>query len=299
MGKIRNIVKADMIKIFTSSTFWLAVLAVAIISLTGIVARDISNESYNIFSLITTFSREQIMLEITTDAWNIIFTESGSYLWMFAPVLSGMPLIPLLCAERRNRAMRYELVRVGKNRFVFGKLISAMLSGGMVLMFGYAIFCLVIYILMPIKGNKESSYMFLDMLIEIHPGFAEAFEKFGVLLLLVMKLVLFFVYGAFMALMAYVLSSFITNKYIVLCVPYITNYILSMFADRQMMTQVFYTKSKIYQNIVQGFRLQDFTKIYFFTWDRIQAFIIQQMVFLIIGVAIYSIVIRKRCDCGQ
>ena len=300
MGKIRNIVKEDMVKIFTSSTFWLAVFAVAAIALTGTVTRDMENNSYTIFDLLTKFTKEEIMYNMDeATAWGIIFRESSSYLWMFVPVLAGMPLIPLLCAERKNKAMRYELVRVGKTRFAIGKMISSTISGGLVLMFGYALFCLVIYILMPIKGDAQGAYAYLDGILELHPGFDKIFSKMGLSIILIMKLLLFYIYGAFSALMAYVLSSFITNKYIVLCVPYIANYMICMFVDRQMMRQEFWKNPKWLTDFVQFFKLDCITRIYLFNWDFIKGFAIQQLVFLIVGVIIYQVVMRRRCDCGQ
>ena len=300
MGKIRNIVKEDMVKIFTCSTFWLAVLAVAAIALTGTVTKDMGNNSYTIFDLVSKFTNEQIMYDmIDASAWGIIYKESGSYLWMFVPVLAGMPLVPLLCAERKNKAMRYELIRVGKTKFVIGKMISSMLSGGLVLMLGYALFSLVIYILMPIKGDVQGAYAYLDVMIEHHPGFDKIFTKMGFSIILIMKLLLFFVYGAFSALMAYVLSSFITNKYIVLCIPYIANYMICMFVDRQMMRPAFWDNPKWFTDFVQFFKLDCITKIYLFNWDYIKGFAIQQLIFLIVGVIIYQVVMRRRCDCGQ
>lgn len=300
MGKIRHIVKEDLKKMLTSTTFWCAIMAFVVISLMGSVARDMENQNHNIFDLLLNYSKSEIMNEMTVSAKSIIYTGSSSYLWMFAPVIAGMPIIPLLCAERKNKAMRYELYRVGKTRFMFGKLFSSMLSGGMVFMFGYAIFMIAVYILMPIKGmsgNTVPEYM--DSLVYVHPGFTELYSRYGFILIVAAKLVLFFIYGAVSSAFAYMLSSFIMNKYIVLCVPYIFNYILCMFADRQMMRTGFGELSRTCQRIIIEVKCSNLEGIFLHEWAFIKIFCIIHGSLITLCVIVYAIVMNRRCDCGQ
>lgn len=302
MGKIRNIVKSDMNKVFTCAAFWCAVLAVTVIELLGSAALDINKVSHSVIDIAVNSSKSEYMAafidEVSVRA--IIFRGTGSYLWMFAPVLAGLPLVPLLCAERKNKAMRYELYRTTKNRFVVSKLISACLSGGMVMMLGYGLFCIAVYILIPFKGmsgNVIPEYM--EITAEINPFVASAYLKYGFGIIVVMKLVLFFAYGAVSAILAYALTSFITNKYLVLCMPYIINYMLCMFAQRQSMKEAFWTKPQTYIDAVFGLQQSTFTTLYNCRPSAMCTFLIMQLLLGVVCVVFYSVVMRKRCDCGQ
>ena len=181
MGKVRNIVIQDMKKILGSSTFWLAVVATAFICFTGSMAKDTYGlYNYSIVDILTDFSVKDIKENLDDANVKVIFVkETGSYLWMFAPVLAGMPLIPLLCAERKNKAMRYELVRVGKKRFALGKLLSSMISGGMVFMFGYALFGILLAIIFPVMGTDKNVISYIDIMIYNHPDFIKVYDAIG------------------------------------------------------------------------------------------------------------------------
>lgn len=302
MGKIKNVVKADMYKVFTGATFWCAVVAVVLIELLGNVSIDVNKVGHNVIDIVINYSTPELR-DIFIDEINvksIIFRGSSGYLWMFAPVLAGLPLIPLLCAERKNKAMRYELCRVGKNKFVISKLISASLSGGMVMAFGYGIFCLIVYLIVPDKGAPAGVLPeFLEMTAEIHPWMATVYLKYGFAVIVAMKLLLFFAYGAVSSMMAYALTSFITNKYIVLCVPYMVNYIVCMFSDRQSMKQSFWEKPQTYIDVVFGLKQNTFVSLYNRHLSELKTFLIMQLLLALGCLVFYSVIIRKRCDCGQ
>ena len=190
MGKLRGLIKGDISRVFGSSTFILAVIATSLIMLTGSIGVYSDNTRYNVFQLVADNSREEIR-ELGCQAIDAVYRGSSSYLWMFAPVLAGLPLIPLLCAERKNKAMRYELYRTTKNRFVVSKLISACLSGGMVMMLGYGLFCIAVYILIPFKGTSGNVIPeYMEIMAEINPFVASAYLKYGFGIIVVMKLVL-------------------------------------------------------------------------------------------------------------
>lgn len=300
MGKIRNIIKEDILKVLGSSTFWLAVLATALILITGTIGTYENNEKFNIIELVTSHSRSEISSTIECDVISTIYNGSSSYIWMFMPVLAGMPLIPLLCAERKNRAMRYELFRVSKFKFAVGKLFSAMISGGMVLSIAYLVFSLVIFIGLPQKGNLQD-IVDNSLLIEIsYAGYWKVVEKLGLPFFLITKFMMVFLYGALSSLVAYVLSSFVTNKYIVLCAPFIVNYMVTMAVDKYGSTPMSYEHPNNPFNLIigsltttSGLRLCDLplkNAIYFIcVWT----------VLIALSMGIYVFIVNRRCDCGQ
>ncbi len=61
MGKIRNIVKSDMNKVFTCATFWCAVLAVTVIELLGSAALDINKVSHSVIDIAVNSSKSEYM----------------------------------------------------------------------------------------------------------------------------------------------------------------------------------------------------------------------------------------------
>lgn len=301
MGKVRNIVIQDMKKILGSSTFWLAVVATALICFTGSMARDTYGlYNYNIVDILTDFSVNDIKENLVDANVKVIFLkETGSYLWMFAPVLAGMPLIPLLCAERKNKAMRYELVRVGKKRFALGKLLSSMISGGMVFMFGYALFGILLAIIFPVMGTDKNVIRCIDIMLYNHPDFIKVYDAIGYISMIGLKLAGFFVYGALSAVFAYIMSSFVTNKYIVLCVPYILNYMLSSFIDKQSMSMSFWELPKWFTSNFVNLKVNTSTQMFQVSWSEIGSYFALHIMLVICSLIIYNIIMSRRCDCGQ
>lgn len=300
MGKLRNIIKEDVQKVLGSSTFWLAVIATALIFITGTIGIYEDDEKFNIIELVTSHSRSEISSTVECDVISTIYNGSSSYIWMFSPVLAGMPLIPLLCAERRNRAMRYELFRVSKFKFAVGKLFSAMISGGMVFTFAYLAFSLVIFIGLPQKGNLQD-IVDNSLLIEIgYAGYWKVVEKLGLPFFLITKFMMVFLYGALSSLVAYVISSFVTNKYIVLCTPFIVNYMVTMAVDKYSNTPMSYEHPYNPLNLIvgsltpaSGLRLCDLPL------KNAVYFICVWLVITALCTGVYVLIENRRCDCGQ
>ena len=298
MGKLRGLIKGDISRVFGSSTFILAVIATSLIMLTGSIGVYSDNTRYNVFQLVEDNSREEIR-ELGCQAIDAVYRGSSSYLWMFAPVLAGMPLIPLLCAERKNRAMRYELVRVTKKKFAIGKMISALISGGFVISFGYLIYAIVVYVLIPDKGSAVE-LADMQILCESGPkGLWDAIKVLGYPGIIVLKMIMMFLFGAISSIPAYLLSSFITNKYIVLCIPFIINYMSSMAIMRLMSTPLFYEHSNVFTKAVSSLMPEMATSICQQETDRMLIFAGVWTVIIVLSVIFYIVIEEKRCDCGQ
>lgn len=300
MGKIRNIIKEDIQKVLGSSTFWLAVLATSLILITGTIGSYENDEKFNIIELVTSHSRSEISSTIECDVLTTIYNGSNSYIWMFLPVLAGMPLIPLLCAERKNRAMRYELFRVSKFKFAVGKLFSAMISGGMVFALAYLAFSLVILICLPQKGNLQD-IVDTSLLFEVsYAGYWRVVEKLGLPFFLITKFMMVFLYGALSSLVAYVLSSFVTNKYIVLCTPFIINYMVTMAVDKYGSTPMSYEHPNNPFNLIIGSMIPSKGLVLCdLPLNNVIYFICVWIVIMAMFLGVYIFIENRRCDCGQ
>lgn len=117
------------------------------------------------------------------------------YLTVFLPVLSSIPFVTAFCAERIGGNMRFTITRSGKYTYCFSKFLSAVISGGAAVMLGFVLYSIVICCYFT---NADTA---VSELIKVYIGMG--------------------IYGMVSVLPAFFLSSFIKNKYMICCFPFI------------------------------------------------------------------------------
>lgn len=129
------------------------------------------------------------------DSVSILKSSINHYLTIFLPVLSALPFAAFFSAERTSGYIRFNIIRIGKFKYYISKFISALVSGGLAIMLGYVLYSFVILNFFSFEGVS------LISALKLYIGTA--------------------LYGAVSVLPAFFLSSFIKNKYIVCCLPFI------------------------------------------------------------------------------
>ena len=277
--------KGEVKKYLSNYVFYVAIVAVALLLLSGtIFINPETGKQYNTFSMFNKSNLDMLLNIGRVNFYDVFLSESASYLWMFAPVLAGLPLSVLICGERKNSLTRFEVFRVGKKKYTLHKLFAGMVSGGLIFVIGYIIFLIVLYLLIyETKDVDMYGFGMNDYMVNNSQICKFAFSKIGIAGLILLKLVSVFLYGMFSTVITFAISSFMKNKYMVLCVPMIINYFWIMIAGKQT-NAVRLLKPQVLENI---FSVED--KYIFILFAGL----------VVVSAIIYMAFLERRCDCGE
>ena len=219
--KTRRYFRTELIKMYTNISFVIMIIFTAVIYMTNTIYIDsMSTKSYNMFQIIGMKNRKE-NLKAYGISFESIFLGTGSgYISMFGPVIAAVPFVMLFSNARKNTNVRFEIMRTGKKEYLIGKFLSAMVCGGSVIMLGYLLYGLVSLIVLP--GAKEQFE--ID---EVISGFMAVksvrylYGKLGIGILYLVRSMEMFVYGMTSVMLTMLISAFVHNKYLVLCIPFI------------------------------------------------------------------------------
>ncbi len=218
--------KVNLQKVFTSPGFYLCVLFTVILCFTSEGYIDyVENKTYSVLGVWLAFSREEMLTNTGMSAYQMLSKVTGGWLPTFIPIVAAFPLLPLLCDEGISKNVRYSVHRETKESFVAGRFLTAMISGGFAVLCGFALFAAAVYLMFPKVGAyapelRETAEWWIA-------GTYPLFPKFGYPYLVVMDFVEMFLYGAFFAVPALLVSAFLKNKYFVLCIPFFFKYLVN------------------------------------------------------------------------
>lgn len=268
MKKLICIVRQELYKTMTNYIFIVSVIGIMLMIMSGtIFTESITTKSYNFFQILTMDSgnRAQLltMYQVTFD--RIFLTGTQGYLWMFVSVFVSSPFVMLMCTAKKNNNIRFEIFRAGKTEYVLAKCISAMISGGLVMSLGYVLFSVGIRVLLPADNLiKMTDYVkrFMEM----------------------------FFYGMTSTCITYILSGFMRNKYLVICIPFMLNYFMKTWLDR----------SKYWGNkIAEMMRPTAPEYLFSYDHDMKNRILIFWICLFLAGIILYRIALERRCDCGE
>lgn len=218
--------KVSLQKAFTSPGFYLCVLFTLILCFTAEGYIDYAeNRTYSVFGAWLAFPRSEMLTNTGMSAYQMLSKATGGWLATFLPIVAAFPFLPLLCDESTSKNVRYSVHRGTKASFVAGRFLTAMISGGLAVLRGFALFAAAVYLMFPNVGAyapelRETAEWWIA-------GTYSLFPKFGYPYLMVMDFVEMFLYGAFFAVPALLVSAFLKNKYFVLCIPFFFKYLVN------------------------------------------------------------------------
>ncbi len=243
-------------RIFTNKLYWMSIIVALLLLLCSIVyTSPESGEKYTFISMFyddvakDALDNGMIMLR------NVFMGYDASYLWMFCPIIVGIPCIIL------NRTERFVMFRTGKNKYLFFKYFSSLIASGLIMLLAYIAFvslCMIIS-----KENMWDELLFKKMLSV-------------------------FCWGVISALPSLVLSEFVHNKYLILCIPFVLNYFMYMFVGRII-------PYDIYTYINPG----TFQILFLYENDVVIPTTIIMLALILACALLKKLIMERRCDCGQ
>jgi hypothetical protein len=192
------------------------VILAIVLMMSSLCYIDEYGRQFSIYDLMRYFPREKLTERTSFSAYMIFSGGLGSFITMFIPMVAAFPLVPVFCNERSGGFIRFPLVRVGRIRYLFSKVIAAIISGGFVVTLAFLIFGIIVFIYFPALNDFPASgtrYIFENMI----PN--------GMGIGIFIKCIQIFCYGALYSLPALAVSAITSNKYIALCVPFMFKYL--------------------------------------------------------------------------
>ncbi len=276
--------RVELGKIMTNVAFYLCIASVVALLLAGELFVDATTgEEFNIVNLLMSDNASELMEQHELHATDVIVRGVGGYLDMFTPIIVAVPFIMIVCGEKKNSNARFEIYRVGKNRFLFGKFLAAIVSGGLALMIGYMIFSGLIFAVLPGKTGTlmEIQYNFWRETDSFHKWF---FDSMGAGGMIGLKFLRMFVYGAVSAVPAFGLSMFIKNRYIIISIPFMFFYLFDKFAVKQNIEMLLKSRVANISNALDP-RVKDMALIF--------------GIAIVVIVALCRVYLGRKCDCGE
>ena len=204
--------KCDFNKTLISASFLAAILVTFLLCFTEDVYVDASNmRKFSVLEALFKFDRA--FMENRSDFCSLTVFKSAfsGYSAMFLPILASFPFVFSQSAERNSGNIRFSIFRAKRLKYYFSKFLCGVISGGICVLLGVALFGIFSFFAFPGIGY----YPMFDL---------EYYAPDGILAEIARKLLSAFIYGCVSTVPAFFLSSFCRNRYIILCVPFLTRF---------------------------------------------------------------------------
>lgn len=143
-----RLLKTDLYRAVAHVNFGAAALLFGVLCFTAEGYWE-TGRSITVLELALFHSAEEISGQFLLSNYHLFLAGIGPYNLIFAPILAAIPSIPGFCQERRNGYLRFLLPRCGVAWRCLSLWLSALLSGGLVVMAGYGLYGLCCCFLFP------------------------------------------------------------------------------------------------------------------------------------------------------
>lgn len=277
--------REEFTKIVTNVSFYLAIMAVVILMMaeTFYIKADTGKE-YSFFDIVLNKENDKIIKESGMVSDEIIINGANNiYYEMFIPLVVVIPFITGMYTDKKNNITRFQIYRTGKLRYTLGKFMAVIISGGFITMLGHIIFSIMIYAFFP-HGKSEIFELNKMLLSQDSDGYRLLLNHFGDTGLYVLKFMRVFLYGAFSTVIAFALSAIIKNRYIILTIPVVIEYMWGKFIGKSKSIKLSYLRPSAISNI------------FYYDLSRMLPFF---AIITISSLIFYRICLERKCDCGE
>lgn len=240
-----------------------------------------NGKSYTIMELLL-FLRSDVMLtDISLNRYNIWICGIGTWTQLLLPFLLSVGYLYNVSGEKQSGFNRMLLVRETNIKYCVSKLMAVILSGGIILLAGYLLFGILVYMRFP--SIYDYSVDKLKLYMEMNPGFHEPAFCF-------IRCLRIFLYGMFINVFAYLVSIFFRDKYILICLPIMLKYIWGQ-GVMKLEIDAMNRESNAVLNLCSGLRIESILNYSVSSW-RITLLLIS-LIYLI-GFCLTLYLLKKR-----
>lgn len=297
--KTIKLIGVNFRKIFTSPGFYASIALTALLCFTSEIYFDAQKmQSYSVISALLDLNKKILFSDTQLCSFSVFNAGNGVWVLMFIPIVAAFSFIPILCVERESKAIRYSSFRIGKFSFNFGNFLTSFLSGGLAVLLGFILFGVCIYFMFPniSEYSKDAIYNYKSYLEFVYPEFS----KSGFAPIILRKLLEMFFFGAASAIPAYLLTGFMKNKYLVICIPFFAKYAFSQL-NGKLMSQAYSDYENPNEKLSEILEITNTNALG--NLDNLSVAIWKVVVFnaalLVIAFFIYNFAMNRRVDYGE
>lgn len=195
--------------------FGMSCLGVVLVCLLSEGYTSFSGKNYTIIELLL-LKKDVMLTDVNLNRYEIWNRGIGTWTQLLLPFLLSIGYLYVISGERQTGLNRLMLIREGNVRYGVSKVVSAMFSGGCIMLAGYVIFGLIVYAKFP------SIYEYAAENIN---GYMKLYPKFNECVLCFKRCIDIFIYGMSVNAFSFLVSIVFTDRYILLCLPVMLKYI--------------------------------------------------------------------------
>lgn len=269
-------------KYITSKGFVLCIVFSVVLLLSAEIYIDpVTYNRYSVIRSLTDFTeeeririgREMCSIQIVSNALNSWFT-------LFVPITTAFCFVPIMCKEREENALRFQIFRSKKVAFNASRFLAGIVSGGLAATLGYLLFSGAVMLLFPsLSDFSETTAQHIREWSTPYPR----------------QLLSVFCYTVYWGIPPMLLSSVLQNKYLIMCLPFFLRYGIKQFYYRTIQSVVY---GDYNENLVSFVTLIDPEAILWVSKENLTEVL---AVFGGLAVAFfvaYLVITTKRSDCG-
>lgn len=215
-----------------------------------------NGKSYTIMELLLFLRRDVMLTDISLNRYNIWICGIGTWFQLLLPFLLSIGYLYSVSSEKLSGFNRMLLTRETNIKYCVSKLMAAILSGGIILLVGYLLFGILVYMRFP--SIYEYSMDKLELYMEMNPGFQEP-------VFCLIRCLRIFLYGMFINVFAYLVSIFFRDKYILICLPIMLKYIWGQ-GVMKLEIDAMNKGNDVVLNLCSGLRIESILNYSFSSW---------------------------------
>ncbi len=219
---LRNL-KTDLWKILSGYGFYLCIIFTCLLCFASYIYEDgVTGNKYSVLRALWTFDRKFMLEDLRFCSFEVVRSSAGNWLFLFIPIIASFAFVPLGCDEYEAKSVRFQVFRTNRFCYNSSRFITGCLCGGLAVMMGFVIFTLAVHMLFPAVStySPELQGQYKEMMDSIHIRISGIYYIQAVMF----KISGMFLYGVFWAAPIMMMTAFIRNKYLVMCIPFFVKY---------------------------------------------------------------------------
>lgn len=273
-----KIIQVELKKCICSLIFLGSILLITVLCFTATVYTDPSvGRTYTAFEALFQLSDTIKQQELSLSAIQVFSNGlNGNYATLFVPIAVGLSYVPLYCNECQSGGIRIQLIRTKKWHYSIAKYISAMISGGLTLLFGYLIFGAIVFQTFP-KFNIELAE-------------CQGLQLPDTTIIYYIKLCAGkFLYGMVSIWPSFLLCAFLRQVHLIICIP-----VLFCFLQNTVLDLMSFSYHTLVQILLWTIPNRVSLLFYQFSWQGLLITLCGP----ILSFIVFSFCLYRRNDCG-
>lgn len=240
-------------------------------------------------------NRSDMLQDTQFCTYNVLLNSISGWMKMFIPMIVSFPFVLFQCTEQITGFKRFSGIRISKQKYYTGTFLSSMLTGGLVMIVGFTLFCICIAFMFPNINEYElttkESYEW--WIYDAHP----LFESLGYSYLILLRFLEVFLYGSVSAIPACFMMCFLKNKYLVISIPFFLKYLLLQHISR-LRAEAYADYEKINEQLLVFIKIVDPDSVsQVFSGDKeIWKNVLFYTIILLLSYIFYCIIMNRRQD---